>query len=421
MHVDDSACNLSSINLLKFLKGDFSAPEKLQFDVEAYCHTVDTMITAQEIIVGHSGYPTPKIEANAHAMRQLGLGYANLGALLMTLGLPYDSDAGRAYAAAVTSVMTGRAYARSANTAARVGPFAAYAENREPMLRVIAKHRAAAYEIDRALLEDEGLAQAATAAWDEALALGEQHGYRNAQATVLAPTGTIAFMMDCDTTGVEPDIALIKYKKLVGGGMLRIVNNTVPVALRRLGYTEDEVAAIVAYIDEEGTIEGAPAIRDEDLPVFDCAFRADKGERSIHPMGHVKMMGAIQPFISGAISKTVNVPAEATVEEIFDTYVEIVEVRCEGDCDLPRRVEGGAAAEHVAGQEVGCDAVIAGPVRRKLPDTRSFDHAQVRHRGPRGLHHGGHVRGRPAGRGLRVDREAGLDDGRPVRGLRAGN
>jgi ribonucleoside-diphosphate reductase alpha chain len=370
MHVDDSACNLSSINLLKFLKGDFDAPEQLQFDVEAYCHTIDVMITAQEIIVGHSGYPTPKIEANAHAMRQLGLGYANLGALLMTLGLPYDSPGGRAYAAAVTSIMTGRGYAQSANIASRVGPFAAYAENREPMLRVIAKHRAAAYDIERELIDDEGLSQAATAAWDEALALGEQYGYRNAQATVLAPTGTIAFMMDCDTTGVEPDIALIKYKKLVGGGMLRIVNNTVPVALKRLGYTDDEVAAIVAYIDEEGTIEGAPGIRDEDLAVFDCAFRAEKGQRSIHPMGHVKMMGAIQPFISGAISKTVNVPNEATANDIFDTYVESWK---HGVKAIAIYRDGSKAVQPVSTtQGKKAESVVTSdePVRKRLPDTR---------------------------------------------------
>jgi ribonucleoside-diphosphate reductase alpha chain len=372
MHVDDSACNLSSINLLKFLKPDPANATKLIFDVEAYCHTVDVMITAQEIIVGHSGYPTPKIEVNAHAMRQLGLGYANLGALLMTLGLPYDSDAGRAYSAAVTAVMTGRAYARSANIAARVGPFDAYAVNREPMLRVIAKHRAAAYDIERELIDDAGLAHAATAAWDEALELGEQHGYRNAQATVLAPTGTIAFMMDCDTTGVEPDIALIKYKKLVGGGMLRIVNNTVPVALRRLGYGEDEVAAIVAYIDEEGTIEGAPAFREVDLPVFDCAFRAEKGQRSIHPMGHVKMMGAIQPFISGAISKTVNVPTEATVQDIFDTYVESWK---HGVKAIAIYRDGSKAVQPLSTsndkkETVDAGLAPAGPVRRRLPDTR---------------------------------------------------
>jgi ribonucleoside-diphosphate reductase alpha chain len=397
MHVDDSACNLASINLLKFLKErtiepmnqgteqpGFHGSKVLWFDVEAYCHTVDIMITAQEIIVGHSGYPTPKIEANAHAMRQLGLGYANLGATLMTLGLPYDSDAGRAYAAALTAVMTGRAYAQSANIAARVGPFAAYAENREPMLRVIAKHRAAAYDIERSLIDDEGLAQAATAAWDEALALGEQHGYRNAQATVLAPTGTIAFMMDCDTTGVEPDIALIKYKKLVGGGMLRIVNHTVPVALARLGYTPDEVEGIVAYVDAEGTIEGAPGLKEEHLPVFDCAFRAEKGERSIHPMGHVKMMGAIQPFISGAISKTVNVPNEATVEDIFETYVEswkqgvkaIAIYRDGSKAVQPLSTKSDKSSSPVSlgeGQAEGSQAGLApahGPVRKRLPDTR---------------------------------------------------
>jgi ribonucleoside-diphosphate reductase alpha chain len=391
MHVDDSACNLASINLLRFLRehqapsnkppgGDVSP--RLVFDVEAYCHAVDVMITAQEIIVGHSGYPASKIEANAHGMRQLGLGYANLGAVLMSLGLPYDSETGRAYAAALTAVMTGRAYAQSAGIAARVGQFAAYAENREPMLRVIAKHRAAAYAIERSLIPDEGLTAAATAAWDEALALGETHGFRNAQATVLAPTGTIAFMMDCDTTGVEPDIALIKYKKLVGGGMLRIVNQTVPRALRRLAYSPGEIEAIVAYIDQEGTIEGAPGLRDEHLPVFDCAFRAEKGERSIDPMGHVKMMGAIQPFISGAISKTVNVPEEASVEDIFDTYVESwkhgvkaiaiyrdgskavqpLSTSNETKAETPPQAQDRAPAPEIV--------TVFQPVRRRLPDTR---------------------------------------------------
>jgi ribonucleoside-diphosphate reductase alpha chain len=408
MHVDDSACNLSSINLLRFLReeqgtrnkehdedsppsprkergsGGEEAP-RLVFDVEAYAQTVDIMITAQEIIVGHSGYPTPKIEANAHAMRQLGLGYANLGATLMTLGLPYDSPAGRAYAGALTAVMTGRGYAQSANIAARVGAFAAYAENREPMLRVIAKHRAAAYDIDRSLLDDAGLAHAATAAWDEALELGEQHGYRNAQATVLAPTGTIAFMMDCDTTGVEPDIALIKYKKLVGGGMLRIVNHTVPVALRRLGYSDAEVDEIVAFIDAEGTIEGAPYIKEEHLPVFDCAFRAEKGVRSIDPMGHVLMMGAIQPFISGAISKTVNVPNEATVEEIFNTYVEswkqgVKAIAIYRDGSKAVQPLSTSNKQQAAGNKDGDPdgtatpevrvVEVARPVRKRLPDTR---------------------------------------------------
>jgi ribonucleoside-diphosphate reductase alpha chain len=385
MHVDESACNLASINLLKFLREQQATGNKQQgtsgedstelaFDVEAYCHTVDVMITAQEIIVGHSGYPTRKIEANAHAMRQLGLGYANLGAVLMSLGLPYDSEAGRAFGAALTAVMTGRAYAQSAGIAARVGPFAAYVDNREPMLRVIGKHRAAAYEIDRSLIPDEALATAATAAWDEALALGEAHGFRNAQATVLAPTGTIAFMMDCDTTGVEPDIALVKYKKLVGGGMLRIVNHTVPKALARLGYAPADVDAILAYIDAEGTIEGAPGLQDEHLAVFDCAFRAEKGERSIHPMGHVKMMGAIQPFISGAISKTVNVPQEATVEDLFDTYVEswrhgvkaIAIYRDGSKAVQPLSTSNEKKVESPPPEVV----TVYQPVRKRLPDTR---------------------------------------------------
>jgi ribonucleoside-diphosphate reductase alpha chain len=393
MHVDNSACNLASINLLKFLRpaSDANSPSPLTerglggevadlvFDVEAYCHTVDVMITAQEIIVGHSGYPTARIEANAHAMRQLGLGYANLGALLMTLGLPYDSDAGRAYAAAVTAVMTGRAYAQSANIAGRVGPFTAYEVNHEPMLRVIAKHRDAAYQIDGALVGDEGLATAATAAWDEALAIGEQYGYRNAQASVLAPTGTIAFMMDCDTTGVEPDIALIKYKKLVGGGMLRIVNQTVPAALARLGYTPEQVEAIVAFVDAEGTIEGAPGLREEHLAVFDCAFRAEKGVRSIHPMGHVKMMGAIQPFISGAISKTVNVPNEATVDDIFETYVEswkagvkAIAIYRDGSKAVQPLSTSSSDDKSASAHPEALEGAPAhrGPVRRRLPDTR---------------------------------------------------
>ncbi len=270
--------------------------------------------------------------------------------------------------------MTGRAYAQSANIAARVGPFAAYPENREPMLRVIAKHRAASYDIDRSLIEDAGLAHAATAAWDEALELGEQHGYRNAQATVLAPTGTIAFMMDCDTTGVEPDIALIKYKKLVGGGMLRIVNHTVPVALRRLDYSEEQVQEIIAFIDAEGTIEGAPHIKEEHLPVFDCAFRAEKGERSIDPMGHVLMMGAIQPFISGAISKTVNVPNEATADDIFETYVESWK---QGVKAIAIYRDGSKAVQPLStsnGSKTAEPEVkiveVAKPVRKRLPDTR---------------------------------------------------
>ncbi len=379
MHVDDSACNLASINLLKFLKEEQGTgnkeqgiPSRLVFDVEAFRHTVEVMITAQEIVVGHSSYPTDKIERNAHAMRQLGLGYANLGALLMTLGLPYDSDEGRAYSAAITAVMTGGAYAQSATIAARVGPFSEFERNRQPMLRVIGKHREAAYELDSNLIDDPALSAAARAAWDEALRLGEEHGYRNAQATVLAPTGTIAFMMDCDTTGVEPDIALIKYKKLVGGGMLRIVNQTVPVALARLGYSADTVEAIVRYVDEVGTIEGAPGLDAKHLPVFDCAFRAEKGVRSIHPMGHVKMMGAIQPFISGAISKTVNVPNEATAEELEDVYIESWRRGVKAIAiyrDGSKTVQPLSTSNKEQGTGSKGDAEAA-PIRRRLPDTR---------------------------------------------------
>jgi ribonucleoside-diphosphate reductase alpha chain len=321
MHVDDSACNLSSINLLKFLD------EQGNFDVESFRHCVATMIWAQEIIVGFSSYPTDKIARNARAMRQLGLGYANLGALLMALGVPYDSETGRAYAAGISALMTGHAYATSAVIAERTGPFDAYDLNREPMLRVIGQHRDASYEIDTSQIEAlpsnlHELLSSARDAWDNALDLGVAHGYRNAQTTVIAPTGTIAFMMDCDTTGIEPDIALIKYKKLVGGGLMKIVNNTVPLALRRLGYDEKKVAEIVDYIDETGTIEGVMSLKAEHLPVFDCAFRAERGERTIHHMGHIKMMGAVQPFVSGAISKTVNLPQEASAEEIMNAYIE---------------------------------------------------------------------------------------------------
>ncbi|MBI4888135.1 MAG: vitamin B12-dependent ribonucleotide reductase [Acidobacteria bacterium] len=316
MFLDDSACNLSSINLMKFVRDDG------EFDVAAFKAACRVMITAQEIIVPNSSYPTRAIEKNSHDYRPLGLGYANLGALLMSRGLPYDSDEGRAYAAAITAVMTGEAYAQSARVARdHGGPFAGYEKNREPFLRVMRKHRDAVGEINPKVVPAD-LYAAAKQAWDEAVELGEDFGYRNAQATVLAPTGTIGFMMDCDTTGVEPDIALVKYKKLVGGGLMKIVNGTVPMALRRLGYTEPEIEAIVHYIDEHETIEGAPCLKDEHLAVFDCAFKPAKGERSIHYMGHIRMMGATQPFISGAISKTVNVPREATVEDVEKAYLE---------------------------------------------------------------------------------------------------
>jgi ribonucleoside-diphosphate reductase alpha chain len=306
MSIDDSACNLASLNLMKFRREDG------ELDVEAFEHAVDTVFLAQEILVGYSSYPTPEIERNAKAYRQLGLGYANLGALLMSRGLPYDSDEGRAYAAAVTALMTGRAYRKSAEIAARMGPFAGYQPNAGAMLGVISKHRAAVGNIEHPHSVPDDLLSAARRAWDDALDLGEVAGYRNAQATVLAPTGTISFMMDCDTTGVEPDFSLVKSKKLVGGGEITIVNKTVPMALDKLGYAPPEVDQIVAFIDDRNTVVGAPFLQTEHYPVFDCAI----GERAIHHMGHVKMMGAVQPFISGAISKTVNLPEETTVDEV---------------------------------------------------------------------------------------------------------
>src|SRR5215211_3674307 len=290
MHIDDSACNLASLNLMKFRREDG------ELDVEAFEHAVDTVFLAQEILVGFSSYPTPEIEANARAYRQLGLGYANLGALLMARGLAYDSDDGRAYAAAITALMTGRAYRKSAEVAARMGPFAGYQRNAGAMIGVIAKHRAAVGNIEDTHTVPTDLLTAARRSWDDALDLGEVAGYRNAQATVLAPTGTISFMMDCDTTGVEPDFSLVKSKKLVGGGEITIVNRTVPLGLEKLGYAPNEVDEVVAFIDERNTIVGAPYVKSEHYPVFDCAV----GERAIHYGGHVKMMGAVQPFISGA-------------------------------------------------------------------------------------------------------------------------
>jgi ribonucleotide reductase alpha subunit len=312
MHVDDSACNLASLNLMKFRRADGS------FDVHAFTHAVDIMLLAQEIVVGPSSYPTEQIGVNARAFRQLGLGYANLGAFLMADGMPYDSDEGRVTAAAITALMTGRAYAQSARIAAALGPYERYAENREDHNAVMRMHRDASYAIaDDGLCEPQLLGAARTA-WDEAVELGERHGYRNAQATVLAPTGTISFLMDCDTTGVEPDFSLVKFKELVGGGQMTIVNRTVPLALQTLRYSDEQIEQIVAYINEHGTIVGAPGLREEHLPVFDVAV----GERAISHMGHIRMMGAVQPFISGAISKTVNLPASATVEDIADAYTE---------------------------------------------------------------------------------------------------
>ena len=315
MHLDNSACNLASLNLLKFLRDDGG------FDTESFRHTVDIMITAQDILIDNSSYPTEEITQNAHDFRELGLGYANLGALLMSLGLPYDSDAGRSYAAAVTALLTGEGYLQSTRVADRLEPFGGYPVNREPMLKVLDMHRAHAHKIPSSHVPLDMLT-AVRDVWDTVCEAGEEHGVRNSQISVLAPTGTIAFMMDCDTTGVEPDIALVKYKRLVGGGMLTIVNHTVPRSLKRLGYDAKQIQAIVEYIDEQGTIEGAPHLGEDDLPVFDCAFKPANGSRSIHYMGHIRMMGATQPFISGAISKTINMPADASVDEIAKAYVE---------------------------------------------------------------------------------------------------
>ncbi|HEY0192230.1 MAG TPA: vitamin B12-dependent ribonucleotide reductase, partial [Kofleriaceae bacterium] len=316
MFLDDSACNLASLNLRRFQREDGN------FDVEAFRRGCQTTIMAMEIVVDNSSYPTPRIADNSYKFRPLGLGFANLGALLMSRSLPYDSDAGRAYAAAITAVMCGEAYKTSARISAdATGPFAGYADNETPFLKVMRKHRAACDRIDSAFVPYD-LMQAAREAWDGAIDLGQKYGFRNGQTTVLAPTGTIAFLMDCDTTGVEPDIAIVKYKRLVGGGLIKIVNHTVPEALSKLGYDAREVEAIIAHIDANDTIEGAPHLKDEHLPVFDCAFRSATGSRSIHYMGHIRMMSAVQPFLSGAISKTVNLPTDCSVEDIEDAYIQ---------------------------------------------------------------------------------------------------
>jgi ribonucleoside-diphosphate reductase alpha chain len=368
MHLDDSACNLASLNLLQFTDASGT------FDVGAFRHAVTVAITAQDIVVARSSYPTPAIAATARAYRQLGLGYANLGALLMSLGLPYDSEAGRQYAGAITALMCGQAYQQSALLAQHLGAYEGYQANRDPQLHVIEKHRGHAYKLDSALVPLDLLA-AARDAWDGALATAKSHGVRNSQVTVLAPTGTIAFMMDCDTTGIEPDIALVKYKKLVGGGILKIVNTTVPRALRRLGYDSREVQEIVEYIDEQETIEGAPTLRAEHLAVFDCAFRPARGVRTIHHLGHIRMMGAVQPFISGAISKTINMPEAATVEEIEEAYVQswklglkavaIYRDGCKKTQPLNTTKPTKAAAAPAA------EAAPVGPVRRRLPTDRT--------------------------------------------------
>ncbi len=369
MHLDNSACNLASINLLRYLNDDFS------FAIEEFKHTVDLVFTAQEILVGYSEYPTKKIGQNARAYRELGIGYANLGALLMAQGLPYDSDEGRAQAAAITALMTGHSYAVSARIARQVGPFAGYNKDREGMLKVLRMHREDVSKIDASLVSEE-LLNAAASAWDDAVELGELYGVRNSQASLLAPTGTIALMMDCDTTGIEPDLGLVKVKKLVGGGTMSIVNQTVPRALTALGYSDDQVKDIVSYIDVEKTILGAPHLKTEDEAVFACSM----GDNAIHYMGHVKMMSAVQPFLSGAISKTVNMPEEATVEDIEQLHMEswkmglkavaIYRDNCKVAQPLSMAKKDGAEKSEAA--LVTDDKIILkGAVRRTLPKVRN--------------------------------------------------
>ncbi|MBN2430866.1 MAG: vitamin B12-dependent ribonucleotide reductase [Acidobacteria bacterium] len=367
MFMDDSACNLASLNLMKFVD------TQGRFDVAAFRHAVHVVFTAQEILVDNASYPTPGIARNSHDYRPIGLGYANLGALLMFMGLPYDSAAGRDFSATVTAIMNGQAYLTSARIAAVQGPFARYDENRVPFLEVMHQHRAALDGINTGNVPPP-LAHEAREVWNQVLESGKQHGFRNAQATVLAPTGTIGFMMDCDTTGIEPDLALVKYKQLVGGGTMKIVNRTVPVALGRLGYSQTEIDEIVAHIETSGTIEGAVHLRDEHRPVFDCALKPANGSRFIHYMGHVRMMAAVQPFLSGAISKTVNMPEEATVQDIAEVYLEgwklglkAIAIYRDGSKKiqpLSTRQEKGRAEAAVK------DKIVYRPVRRKLPNER---------------------------------------------------
>lgn len=382
MHLDNSACNLASLNLLKYLKADGT------FDIKEFIHSVELVFTAQEILVGYSEYPTESITKNAKAYRELGIGYANLGAMLMAQGLPYDSDEGRAIAAAITALMTGQSYATSARIAKRVGPFAGFAKDRDGMLNVLRMHRAEVSKIDASLVPEE-LLSAAASAWDDAVELGELYGVRNSQASVLAPTGTIGLMMDCDTTGIEPDLGLVKFKKLVGGGTMSIVNQTVPRALEVLGYSKSEIDDIVKYIDEEKTILGAPHFKDEHKPVFACSM----GDNPIHYSGHVKMMAAVQPFLSGAISKTVNMPEEATVEDIEQIHIDswkmglkavaIYRDNCKVGQPLSMAKKGADANNEVKEEEtapatpVAAAAAVAdnfhlkGSSRRKLPKQRN--------------------------------------------------
>jgi ribonucleoside-diphosphate reductase alpha chain len=374
MFLDDSACNLASLNLMRFVGPDG------QFDVEAFRHAVDTVIVAQEILVDNASYPTDRICQNSHDYRPLGLGFANLGALLMSMGVPYDSSEGRDFSGALTAVMCGQAYLTSARVAEATGPFPGYLKNEQSFLDVIRMHRAAVNHVDSKRVPP-ALFAAAQQCWNDAYSKGKISGYRNAQTTVIAPTGTIGFMMDCDTTGIEPDLALVKYKKLVGGGVIKIVNQTVPQALIKLGYTPEQVDAIVTHIDATGTIEGAPHLKDQHLAVFDCSFRPQNGSRFIHHMGHVKMMAAVQPFISGAISKTINMPEESTVDDIMNAYIESWRLGLKAVAiyrDNSKRVQplssgsgkGEKKASAGAVQTNIVEKVVYRPVRRKLPDER---------------------------------------------------
>jgi ribonucleoside-diphosphate reductase alpha chain len=373
MFLDDSACNLSSLNLMKFTGpgGDF--------DVVAFRHAVDTLIIAQEILVDNASYPTEKIAQNSHDYRPLGLGFANIGALLMSFGIPYDSDQGRDYAGAISAVMCGQAYLTSARVGAAMGTFTGFAKNEEVFLDVIAMHKDAVNRINHRLIPTN-LFAAAKDCWADALDMGRAHGYRNGQMTVIAPTGTIGFMMDCDTTGIEPDLALVKYKKLVGGGVIKIVNNTVPQALIKLGYSPEQVETIVAHIDSTGTIEGAPGLKSEHLACFDCSFRPQNGVRSIHYMGHLKMMAAVQPFVSGAISKTINMPEECTVDDVMDAYIEswrlglksvaIYRDNSKSAQPMSTGKDKTKAIAALAATPAAIEKIVYRPIRRKLPDER---------------------------------------------------
>jgi ribonucleoside-diphosphate reductase alpha chain len=389
MFLDDTACNLASLNLMKYVNASG------QFDVAAFKHAVDVTITAQEILVDNASYPTPKIEENSHNFRPLGLGYANLGALLMSMALPYDSDEGRDMSGAITALMCGEAYAQSARIAERMGPFPGYAMNREPMLDVIRMHRDAIRGIKPEHVQTE-LFLAAQESWDTALAHGEKHGYKNSQVTVLAPTGTIGFMMDCDTTGIEPDLALVKYKKLVGGGLIKIVNNTVPQALMKLGYTPEQTSEIVSYIDKNGKIEGAPHLKMDDYPVFDCSLAPQGGGRSITWTGHVKMMAAAQPFLSGAISKTINMPEESTVEDISNAYIESWKVglkavaiyRDNSKRSQPLNAGGGKTEEKKAEAPAAAEPMQRELFARQQREKMPVERASVTHKFSVGGHEG---------------------------------